>query len=191
MANSKLIVVEGPQGAGKTTITDFLRHFLSYTNLYRLCGTSDSTPTGKKKAEDMYVDLLEYMKKMENKSINLVFDRTFFTEENYCRLGKKQYSFTDVYEKLLEDFSKLDFETYYITLYLSDESLYNERLNRAGKAVFQVSKFEASNSINQQRMYLKMAEEIKEKYPNINVVNIANDRDLDVVKKEIREIIGF
>ena len=191
MANSKLIVVEGPQGAGKTTITDFLRHSLSYTNLYRLCGTSDSTPTGKKKAEDMYVDLIEYLKKMENKSINLVFDRTFFTEENYCRLGKKQYSFTDVYEKLLEDFSKLDFEIYYITLYLSDESLYNERLNREGKAVFQGSKFEASNSINQQRMYLKMAEEIKEKYPNINVVNIANDRDLDIVKKEIREIIGF
>lgn len=191
MANSKLIVVEGPQGAGKTTITDFLRYSLSYTNLYRLCGTSDSTPTGKKKAEDMYVDLIEYMKKMENKSINLVFDRTFFTEENYCRLGKKQYSFTDVYDKLLEDFSKLDFEIYYITLYLSNESLYNERLNREGKAAFQGSKFEAENSINQQRMYLKMAEEIKEKYPNINVVNIANDRDLDEVKKEIREIIGF
>ena len=26
MANSKLIVVEGPQGAGKTTITDYLRY---------------------------------------------------------------------------------------------------------------------------------------------------------------------
>ena len=26
MANSKLIIVEGAQGAGKTTITDFLRH---------------------------------------------------------------------------------------------------------------------------------------------------------------------
>ena len=191
MANSKLIVVEGPQGAGKTTITDFLRYSLSYTNLYRLCGTSDSTPTGKKKAEDMYVDLIEYMKKMENKSINLVFDRTFFTEENYCRLGKKQYSFTDVYEKLLDDFSKLDFEIYYITLYLRDEKLYNERLNREGKAAFQGSKFGAENSINQQRMYLQMAEEIKEKYPNINVINIANDRDLDEVKKEIREIIGF
>lgn len=191
MANSKLIVVEGPQGAGKTTITDFLRHSLSYTNLYRLCGTSDSTPTGKKKAEDMYIDLLEYLKKMENKSINLVFDRTFFTEENYCRLGKKQYSFTDVYEKLLDDFSKLDFEIYYITLYLRDESLYNERLDREGKAIFQGSKFEAENSINQQRMYLQMAEEIEEKYSNINVVNIANDRDLDEVKKEIREIIGF
>ena len=37
-----------------------------------------------------------------NIGINLLFDRTFFTEENYCRLGKKEYSFSDVYEKLLE-----------------------------------------------------------------------------------------
>lgn len=191
MANSKLIVVEGAQGAGKTTITDFLRYSLSYTNLYRLSGTSDSSPDGKNKAKEMYWDLLEYMKKLENKSINLVFDRTFFTEENYCRLGKKQYSFSDVYEKLLKEFSKLDFEIYYITLYLKDENLYNERLNRAGKAVFQGSSFEAQNSINQQREYLKMAEEIKEKYPNINVVNMQNDRDIEIVKKELREIIGY
>ena len=107
---------------------------MSYTNLYRLCGTSDITVTGKKKAEDMYVDLLEYLKKLENKSINLVFDRTFFTEENYCRLGKKQYTFSDVYEKLLGDFSKLDFEIFYINLYLTDENLYNERLDRSRKS---------------------------------------------------------
>ena len=52
MANSKLIVVEGPQGAGKTTITDFIRYSLSSTNLYRLNGTADSSPTGRKKSED-------------------------------------------------------------------------------------------------------------------------------------------
>ena len=59
MANSKLIVVEGPQGAGKTTITDYLRYSIPYTNLYRLCGTADSSPAGKKKAETMYKDLIE------------------------------------------------------------------------------------------------------------------------------------
>lgn len=191
MANSKLIVIEGAQGAGKTTITDFLRHTLSYTNLYRLCGTSDSTPTGKKKAEEMYVHLMEYIKGLENKSINLVFDRTFFTEENYCRLGKKEYTFTDVYDKLLEDFSKLDFEIYYITLYLEDENLYNIRLDRPEKAAFKNSKFEAENSINQQRVYLEMAEEIKKKYPSIKVINVENSKPLEETQAELRQIIGY
>ena len=191
MATSKIIVVEGPQGAGKTTITDFLRHTLPYSNLYRMSGTADSTVAGKKKAEDMYVDLIEYIKKMENKSINLIFDRTFFTEENYCRLGVKQYSFTDVYEKLLDEFANLDFEIYYITLYLENENEYVERLKRDGKAVFKGAEFKAENSKKQQKIYLEMSDEIKAKYPNVNVLNVANDKDLEDTKKEIREFIQY
>ena len=191
MANSKIIVVEGSQGAGKTTITDFLRHTLPYSNLYRLSGTADSTAAGKKKAEEMYIDLLDYMKKLENKSINLIFDRTFFTEENYCRLGMKQYSFTDVYEKLLNEFANLDFEIYYITLYLENENEYIDRLKRSGKAVFKYAEFKAENSKKQQKIYLEMADEIKEKYPNVNVLNVANDKELEDTKKEIREFIQY
>ena len=191
MANSKLIVVEGAQGAGKTTVTDFLRHSLSYTNLYRLSGTSDSSIEGKKKSEEMYYDLLEYIKRLENKSINLVFDRTFFTEENYCRLGKKEYEFTDVYEKLLKQFSNLDFEIYYITLYLKDTNQYAKRLDRKEKAVIKYAKFEAENSIKQQEVYLEMAKEIKEKYPKINVINLQNDRDFEETKKELRDKISY
>lgn len=189
MSNSKLIIVEGAQGAGKTTITDYIRHSLKYTNLYRLCGISDSTLEGKKKTTDMYIDLLEYMEKMQNKNINLLFDRTFFSEENYCRLGKKEYSFTDVYERLLERFSKLDFEIFYITLYLEDESLFEKRLDREGKAVPDYAKFATENSIKQQREYLKMADEIEQSYKNINVIRIKNDRDLEEVKKDINKIL--
>ena len=112
MANSKLIVIEGAQGAGKTTYTDYVRYSLSYTNLYRLSGTSDTTKDGLIKAKNMYDTLLDYISKLENTSINLLFDRTFFTEEVYCRMGKKEYSFTEVYNKLLDRFSKLDFEIY-------------------------------------------------------------------------------
>lgn len=191
MANSKIIVVEGPQGAGKTTITDFLRHTLPYSNLYRLSGTADSTAAGKKKAEEMYIDLLDYMKKLENKSINLIFDRTFFTEENYCRLGIKEYTFTDVYEKLLDQFAKLDFDIYYITLYLQDENEYVERLKRDEKAVFKGAEFKAESSIKQQRVYLEMSKEVKEKYNNINVLDIANDKDLEETKKEIRKFLNY
>ena len=130
MANSKIIVIEGAQGAGKTTITDYLRNSVKHTNLYRLSGISDSTKAGLQKSKKMYEDLNEYIKKMENLNINLLFDRTFFSEENYCRLGFKEYSFTEVYNKLLDDFSKMDFEIYYITLYLKDENLFEERLKR-------------------------------------------------------------
>ena len=81
MANSKLIVIEGPQGAGKTTVTDFIIHKIPYTNLYRLNGTSDSSPTGKEKSIELYNDLVDYIGKLQNKRINLLFDTTFFTAE--------------------------------------------------------------------------------------------------------------
>ena len=191
MANSKLIVVEGAQGAGKTTYTDYIRYSLSYTNLYRLCGTADSSITGLQKAKSMYETLLDYIRNLENKSINLVFDRTFFTEEVYCRLGKKAYSFTEVYQDLLEKFSNLDFDIYYITLYLEDKNEFKQRLNRSGKAIFEASKFGVENSIAQQKEYLKMAEEIKNKYPNIKVINIKTDKAKEEVEKEIREKIGY
>lgn len=191
MANSKLIIIEGAQGAGKTTYTDYIRHTLSYTNLYRLSGTADTTKSGLLKAKNMYDNLLKYMESLENNSINLVFDRTFFTEEVYCRLGKKEYSFTEVYNNLLEKFSKLDFEIYYITLFLENEKVYEERLNRNGKAVFEASKFSIDNSIGQQKEYLKLADEIKEMYPNINVINIQTDRPKEDVEKKIREVLEY
>ena len=36
-----------------------------------------------------------------------------------------------------------------------------------------------------------MADEIKKKYHNINVLNIANDKDLEDTKKELREFLKY
>ena len=191
MANSKIIIVEGPQGVGKTTITDYIRNSIPYTNLYRLSGTSDITKEGKQKAKVMYEDLVDYIEKLQNKSINLLFDRTFFTEEIYCRLGFKEYTFTDVYNKLLDKLSKMDFDIYYITLYLSDEDEFARRLDREEKAKVKYTEFNKKSSVNQQNEYLKLADEIKKKYKNINVINIDNCRDLAEVKKEIKELLEW
>ena len=191
MANSKLIIIEGPQGAGKTTYSDHVRNSIPYTNLYRLSGTSDSSIEGKKKAKEMYYHLLDYIEGLQNKSINLVFDRTFFTEENYCRLGKKDYSFTDVYDELLERLANMDFDIYYITLYLSDTEEYQRRLERSGKGVVKYSKFSIENSISQQNMYLEMSEEIKKKYPQIHVVNVDTCRDIEDIKEELTELLKW
>ena len=190
LARSKIIIVEGAQGAGKTTITDFLRNTVKHTNLYRLSGVSDSTITGLEKSKKMYYDLLNYMKNMENLDINLLFDRTFFSEENYCRLGKKEYSFTEVYNDLLEKFSKLDFEIFYFTLYLEDESLYEERLKREGKVEPAYAKFSGENSVAQQREYLRMADELQAQYPHIHVFKIENGKDLADTEAELKNILG-
>ena len=193
MSNSKLIIVEGPQGVGKTTITNYIRDTLPYTNLYRLSGTSDSSINGKIKAKKMYEDLINYINNLQNMSINLLFDRTFFTEEVYCRLGFKEYSFTDEYEKLLFELQKMDFDIYYITLFLEDTDEYETRLNndnRTNKAIVKYSKFDKNNSIKQQNEYLKMADEIKDKYKDsINVYKINTSRSLDEIKKDINKIL--
>lgn len=191
MSNSKIIIVEGPQGVGKTTITDFIRNSIPYTNLYRLCGTHDVTKTGREKSIKMYDALMNYIENMQNTNVNLLFDRTFFTEEIYCRLGKKDYTFTDIYERLLKKLSLLDFDIYYITLYLKDEDEYEKRLNRPGKAKTKNADFEKLSSIIQQEEYLKMADEIKNKYKNINVVNINNSRPIEEVKKEIKGLLDW
>lgn len=191
MANSKLIIVEGPQGAGKTTVTDYIRYSMKHTNLYRLSGTSDSSPAGLQKSISMYDTLLDYVEKMQNLDINLLFDRTFFTEENYCRLGFKEYSFTETYNKLLERLASFDFDIYYITLYLEDTSLFEKRLQRENKATVSYAKFDVQKSIDQQNTYLKMAEEINEKYPHIHCINIATDRDFEVTQDILRKELNY
>ena len=191
MSRSKIIVVEGAQGAGKTTITDFLRNSVKHTNLYRLSGISDSSMAGLEKSKRMYEDLMDYTKKMENLDINLLFDRTFFSEENYCRLGFKEYSFTEVYNELLDKFSKLDFDIYYITLYLEDENLFEERLKRDGKVEPAYAKFSSQSSINQQRVYLQMSDEIEQKYRSIKVFKIENSKPLEETQEELKSILGF
>lgn len=191
MKKSKLIIVEGPQGAGKTTVTDYIRDVLPHTNLYRLNGISDSSITGFEKSKKMYFNLLDYMKNMEGLDINLLFDRTFFSEENYCRLGKKSYSFTNAYNELVQNLDKLDFEIIYITLYLKNTSLFDKRLKRDEKKGPEYAKYIANSSIEQQNMYLKMAEELKLNTKNLNIFTLANDESITNIKTKLNSILNI
>ena len=188
---AKLIIVEGPQGTGKTTLTDYLRHSLPYTNLYRLSGTADSSETGLAKSIKMYEDLIKYLKMMEGTDINLVFDRTFFTEENYCRNGFKEYSFTEEYNKLVKKLDKLDFDIYYINLYLDDVSKFEERLNRSGKALYKYAPFKVESSIKQQETYCQMSDELKKITKNINVIDFNVNRPVEEEYEELNKLLGI
>ncbi len=167
-----IIIVEGPQGTGKTTVTNYLREKMSATDLYRLSGIKDRTETGKEKIKIKYEKLLEYVESC--KDINMIFDRNFFTNEVYARLGYQNYSFTDVYEKLLKRLDNIDADIYLVILYLKDESEFGKRLKR-DKHDYQ--KFEVESSILQQKEYLKIADEVEKQTKNIKVIRFSTDND--------------
>jgi len=118
----------------------------------------------------MYFNLIDYMGSLEETGLNLIFDRTFFTEQVYTSLGYKDYKFDDVYSELVKRLSKLNFNIYFVVLYCEDVNLYEERLRRQHH---QYQSFSLDNSVNQQNMYLKLIDEIEEE--NINKIKLCVD----------------
>ena len=176
-----IIIIEGPQGVGKSTLANFLRDNLPTTNLYRLSGIKDRTETGKEKNKIMYLGLINYMESLEETELNLVFDRTFFTEQVYCTLGYKDYKFDDEYKRLVKKLAALDYNIYFVVLYLKDIELYEKRLRRVHH---NYQAFSLQSSVDQQNTYLKLADQIKEK--NINIVKIP----MDDYKKGYKRLIN-
>ena len=190
---SKLIVVEGPQGVGKTTITDHIRNVLPYTNLLRLSGFNDNSKKTLPKVVKNYKGMFSYLKSIQNSGINILFDRFFFTEEVYCRLGFKEYSFTRYYNKFLKQLVDLDFDKYYINLYVSNIENYKERLKRQGKAKVDYALFSKESSEKQQKMYLKIADELFAKcWPDITIKNVSTDEGtIEQNQKLIEEVLNI
>ena len=178
-----IIIVEGPQGVGKSTLANFLRDNLPSTNLYRLSGINDKTKTGKEKNEIMYLELIDYMKKLEKTELNMVFDRFFFSEQVYSKLGYKEYLFDDVYEKLLNKFYELNYNVYFVVLYLKNEKLYEKRLKRVHH---NYKEFSLKSSADQQKTYLELADNIDKS--KVKVIKVAMDDYKEGYNKIIKDI---
>lgn len=102
--------------------------------------------------------------------MNLIFDRTFFTEQVYAKLDYKEYNFDDVYERLVKKLNDLDYNIYFVVLYLNDRILYKKRLMRQHH---QYQEFRVENSVSQQNAYLNLIDNIE--YENIHKIKIAAD----------------
>lgn len=180
---NRLIVVEGPQGTGKTTLANYLRESIPGSNLYRLSGQKDKSITGRDISIKMYNALLDYLEKMEEVPMDLVFDRTFFTEEVYARLGYKNYSFTDEYNKLVDRFVKLNYEKYFINLYLENTDIFKERLDRVHH---NYQAFSVQSSVDQQNTYRKIADDLENK--GVITHNLAMD-DFDEAYNKVKKLL--
>jgi len=178
-----IIIIEGPQGVGKSTMANFVRDNLANSNLYRLSGIKDKTEMGYLKSKTMYLNLINYMESLEPTELNLIFDRTFFSEMVYATLGYKAYKFDDAYERLVKKLGDLDFNIYFVVLYLKDTNTYETRLKRTHH---NYQKFSKENSINQQNEYLNLLKNIK--HPNINCISIATDNYKEAYEELINSI---
>jgi len=162
---NRMIIVEGPQGTGKTTLAEYLRDNIPASNLYRLSGQRDKSESGKKLSEYMYQIQMDYLEKMGIVPMDLIFDRTFFTEEVYARLEKTGY------------------DIYLVLLYLEDTNLYVSRLQRKQHHNYQ--DFSLQNSIDQQETYLQLGKELESS--SIHVMPLAMD-DFDTSYQEINKV---
>jgi energy-coupling factor transporter ATP-binding protein EcfA2 len=196
MGRPKMIIVEGPQGVGKTTVTNWLRDIIPSSNLYRLSGIQDKTNEGKVKCTKMYTALIEYLMGMgiSHCGMHLIFDRTFITEQVYSKLGYKDYDFTDVYHYLC--FCLVSLSAFYdiivFNLFLEDMSMYEGRLHRDGKVTYKHSPFNADNSTRQQRAYEDAMEYLGSvSAGHISVINVSMTDDFykHDIKSHLRDVI--
>ena len=183
---NKLIIVEGPQGVGKSTVTNYIRDKLPYTNLLRLAGLPDNSIEGLPKVIKYYKQLFKYLDKMSNTGINFVLDRFFITEQVYSELGFKQYDFTKYFMKFLDKLTLLDYDNI-----MKELNNLNERLKRIDKGVTSYANYSFLSSIKQQDKYEELSKIILNGYwPWIEVNSVATDiGDLSQVLQEIDYIL--
>jgi deoxyadenosine/deoxycytidine kinase len=177
MSNNRprLLIVEGAQGVGKTTITRMLREKMPYTVLMSLTGVEDISETGKIKVFREHNTILDTIKHCANCDINFILDRSFITEDVYCLLGYKEYSFDYEYIDLLLKLSMLisSYDTKLVLLLASKEE-FEKRLKR-NKAQYSKVNFSVEHSVEQQTMYLKSFGAIQNVYPKIKMEGLITD----------------
>lgn len=185
MDRGNMVIIEGPQGTGKSTLANYLRDNISSANLYRLSGQKDKTMNGFNNSVAMYDALFKYLKDMEIVKMYMIFDRTFMSEEVYSRLGYKEYSFFNEYAKYAKLLNELNYNIHYFNLYLEDTDLFIKRLDRESHHNYQA--FSKESSVMQQNAYKSVASELS-LFDNINVHNLPMDNFEDSYK-QVRKIL--
>lgn len=176
-----LIIVEGCQGSGKTTLTNFLRENIPYSQLFRLSGNrfsgnNEDLFKGELKSFLNHMAIADCLATIAYTENNAILDRSFLSEAVYSRMYRG-----GTFDKYLDDL---------VRKYESLKSLYNVvlirllvnpknfdyRLNR-DKAVFGVHKFDKEKSIQQQKVYYHLSNEYMGNFEIINLKDVDVDEE--------------
>jgi len=173
----KLIIIEGAQGSGKTTITRHLRECLLGTTLISMSGVNDKTKTGKNKCYLYHINTMQYIYDSFSTGMNFVLDRSYFSEKVYCDMGFKPYSINENLNTYLYHLDKI--KAVYdvkVVLLTADRRTFDTRLKRT-KHGYQ--EFSTESSLEQQSEYITTFIESGIDY-----------KIIDTVDKSILEIVA-
>lgn len=176
---SKLIIVEGPQGGGKTSVTNYLREKITSSILLRLSGTKEADANI---VHDYHMSVLEMIEKCEPAKLTFILDRSHFTEAAYCYLGYKPYSFVTQLESLNAKLLELN-EKYDVILVLltANESTFEKRLKR-DKPDYEYAPFDVTKSLNQVTAYTKLFEVLE------GITSVVLDTS-ELTLEEVQELV--
>jgi deoxyguanosine kinase len=124
----KAIIIEGPRGTGKSTVTRLLRNQIEGSTLINLTGFKANGSEGLNKVLRYYGNIMPILENLTGDYI-FIFDRHFFSEMVYSPVYKS-YDFSEPYAHLMQRLVNAvdELEVYYFTI--SDDQELNRRLNR-------------------------------------------------------------
>ena len=168
MEKPKLLIIESAPAGGKSSVSRYIREHLPNTTLLDLGSLSHDTVVS---SYLYHVSILNLFFDLRSTGSNIVSSRSFITNEVYYRLGKKDYINTANYHYLCEKLSLLT--VYYdvtVVILATNRDEYEKRLIERGKKTEYI-KYSADESMKQQRIYLEIADELREKGIHVIMIN--------------------
>lgn len=169
----KISILEGPRGAGKSTVAQMMRHKIEGSTLINPTGFKEDGDEGLAKSEAYYEAWSLFLSSIQSVDQHLIFDRFFFSEIVYSRLYKS-YDASDLHKKMCKLLSRLDADVtiYFLTTY--DEDVLAARLNRDKIPLFDQVQENIHETLKQQRGYEDMFSSYADTY--------GNDDGIDFIK---------
>lgn len=161
----KAIVLEGPRGTGKSTVTRLLRDTIDGATLINMTGFKSDDMVGLAKITDYYKALFEYLQSLSNSpySYTVIFDRTFFSEMVYAPIYKS-YDFKPIYDRLLKMLFSCTDSLHLFFLKVNDTDVLCSRLKRDKVLLFDQVEESITQSMKQQQYYEALFEGIEKNF---------------------------
>jgi thymidylate kinase len=181
MNSTKLILLEGSRGTGKSTLAFQLRQTLKDSTLVNFTGFNIDGEIGLKKITGYYLNWLIMFLNMQSDKIEqtIICDRIFFSEMVYSTLYKS-YDFEHTYQILVEMFSRLNPIIFYLTI--NDEEELSKRLQRE-KIPFHNVEESVKETLKQQNEYDKIFDDL------MDIFNIVKIDTTSLGAEQVKELV--